>query len=282
MPPCPLPVLAHSITKLGTDAADAVIVCGSHGGVYSGYLAAKSAARAVVLNDAGVGKDAAGIGALPYLEALDIAAACAAHSSCRIGDAHDMMARGIISHANALATAVGVSVGQSCAEAARRLALATYRHVNAPPAVEARNVLKLEHSCRGLVLIDSASLVQPDDVDQIVITGSHGGLINGQSHMALQVEAFLAVFNDAGVGIDGCGRTRLPVLEERNIAAITVAHTSARIGDALSSYSEGIISAANNTALGLGAKVGTPAVSFLQAAASIPPMPTSTPAKLLY
>jgi hypothetical protein len=283
MPLRPLPVLAHSITKLGTDAVDAVIVCGSHGGVYSGYLAAKSAVRAVILNDAGVGKDAAGIGALAYLEELDIAAACAAHSSCRIGDAHDMMARGIVSHANALATAVGVREGQSCAAAAAHLTLATYRRVNAPPAVEARNILRLENSHRALVLIDSASLVQPEDVNQIVVTGSHGGLINGQSHMALQVEAFLAVFNDAGVGIDGCGRTRLPALDARKMAAITVAHTSARIGDALSTYREGIISATNNTALELGAKVGSSAADFLQAVASVPAFtPTPTFAKWRY
>ena len=276
MPLNPPLVLAHSITKLGTDAADAVIVCGSHGGVYSGYLAAKSAVRAVVLNDAGVGKDAAGIGALAYLEALGIAAACADHNSCRIGDALDMITRGTISHANALATALDVRAGQSCAEAAKHMALAPRRRVNAPLAVEARNFLTLENSSRGLVLVDSASLVQPEDAGQIVVTGSHGGLINGQPHMALQVEAFIAVFNDAGVGIDGSGRTRLPVLDERGIAAITVAHTSARIGDSLSSYSEGIISAANNTALKLGAEVGTSAATFLEAAAFIPrPTPTS-------
>lgn len=267
MPSHPSTVLAHSVTKLGNNAADAIVVCGSHGGVYSGYLVAKSEVRAVVLNDAGVGKDAAGIGALSYLECLGIPAACAAHISCRIGDAQDMMARGVISHANGLAAALGVIVGQNCSDAVKALASARARRVNAPPAVEARHVLRLANSSRRMVLIDSASLVEPEDIGQIVVTGSHGGLINGQPHMALQVEAFVAVFNDAGVGMDGCGCTRLPVLDGRGIAAVTVAHTSARIGDALSSYHEGIISATNKAALELGAKVGSPAAAFLEAAA---------------
>ena len=77
---------ADTITKLPPDAAGQVVVSGSHGGRYPGYLAAKAGLRAVILNDAGIGKDAAGIGALPYLDALGIAAAAVSHESCRIGD----------------------------------------------------------------------------------------------------------------------------------------------------------------------------------------------------
>lgn len=258
------PVLAHSITKLGADAVGAVVVCGSHGGVYPGYLAALGGVCAVVLNDAGVGKDAAGIGALAYLEALGIAAACVAHASCRIGDAQDMLARGTISHVNAQAAALGVEAGQSCVVAAQRLAATVYRRASAPPAaIENRRVLPLPGAHRRLVLIDSASLVQPEDAGQIVVTGSHGGLIGGKARLALQVDALLGVFNDAGVGPEGCGRTRLPALDARGIAAITVAHSSARIGDALSSYQDGVISAANAVALRLGACVGLPARELL-------------------
>src|SRR5215203_2491021 len=91
---------ADTITKLPPDARGAVVVSGSHGGRYPGYLAVKAGLRAVILNDAGVGRDAAGIGALPYLEALGIAAAAVSHASCRIGDTADMLFRGTISHAN--------------------------------------------------------------------------------------------------------------------------------------------------------------------------------------
>ncbi len=263
----PSPVLAHSITKLGPDAVGAVVVCGSHGGVYPGYLAALAQVRAVILNDAGVGKDGAGIAALAYLGPLGIAAACVAHSSCRIGDAHSMHRRGIISHANTHARALGVAAGQPCADAALRLDGASHVSVCAPAGAESRRILALSQARRRLVLIDSASLVQPKDAGQIVVTGSHGALIAGEPGLALRVEALVAVFNDAGMGPDDCGQARLPALQARGIAAVTVAHTSARIGDALSSYQEGIISAANPAALQLGARVGAPARAFLEAAA---------------
>ena len=96
-------VLADTATKLGAAARGAVIVTGSHGGRYAAYLTLKAHPRAVIHNDAGVGKDEAGIAVIAMAEALGVAAATASHASCRIGDAADMMARGVVSHANALA-----------------------------------------------------------------------------------------------------------------------------------------------------------------------------------
>src|SRR6187200_2473328 len=88
-------VLADTATKLGPDARGAVIVTGSHGGPYAAYLTLKAHPRAVIHNDAGVGKDDAGIAVITMAQALGVAAATASHASCRIGDAGDMMARGV-------------------------------------------------------------------------------------------------------------------------------------------------------------------------------------------
>ena len=44
--------------------AGRVVVGGSHCGVYAAYLVARAQARAVVLNDAGIGRDAAGVAGL--------------------------------------------------------------------------------------------------------------------------------------------------------------------------------------------------------------------------
>src|SRR6476646_9128703 len=107
-------VLADSATKLGDDAEGAVIVTGSHGGRYAAYLTLRAHPRAVIHNDAGVGKDEAGIAVIAMAETLGVAAATASHASCRIGDAADMMGRGVISHANALARALGVTPGMAC------------------------------------------------------------------------------------------------------------------------------------------------------------------------
>src|SRR5215213_4234690 len=68
-------VVADTITKLPAEAAGAVVVSGSHGGLYPGTLAAKARVRAVILNDAGIGRDDAGIASLHLLERFGIAAA---------------------------------------------------------------------------------------------------------------------------------------------------------------------------------------------------------------
>src|SRR5262245_30903802 len=121
-PPMSTPVVvADSITRVGPEAIGAVVVNASHGGVYAAYLAARLGAAAAIFNDAGVGRDRAGIGGLDYLRALGIAAATVGHDTARIGDGADMMAGGVISHANDLAASLGVRPGQSCRDAAGRL-----------------------------------------------------------------------------------------------------------------------------------------------------------------
>src|SRR5579864_9817411 len=96
-------VIADSITRVGPEAAGAVVVNASHGGVYAAYLAAKLGAAAAIFNDAGVGREGAGIGGLDYLQDLGIAAATVGHGTARIGDGADMLARGVITHFNPLA-----------------------------------------------------------------------------------------------------------------------------------------------------------------------------------
>src|ERR1051325_7796103 len=119
MAPIPAPIItADSITRVGPEAKGAVVVNASHGGVYAAYLAAKLGAAAAIFNDAGIGRGRAGIGGLDYLQEFGMPAATVGHETARIGDGADMMASGIITFANALASALGVGPGQSCREAA--------------------------------------------------------------------------------------------------------------------------------------------------------------------
>ena len=60
--------VADSITKPGPQSRGTVLVAASHGGRFCGYLAALAGLRGVIFNDAGVGKDNAGIGSLDYLQ----------------------------------------------------------------------------------------------------------------------------------------------------------------------------------------------------------------------
>ncbi|WP_366554711.1 hypothetical protein [Aquibaculum sediminis] len=248
------PLLADTVTRLGPEAVGAVLVTGSHGGVYAAYLAARAGLRAVIFNDAGVGLEEAGVAGLAWLEERGIAAAAVDHASARIGEAADMLNRGRISRVNHQARACGVARGQDCAQAAALLEAAEAVALEVAPMREARQVIERRH-CR-LVLIDSAALVQPEDAGQVVITGSHGALFGGDPANALKADARLAVFNDAGLGPDEVGASRLPALQGRGIAAVTVAAASARIGDARSALESGIISRANPLAQALGAREG--------------------------
>jgi len=75
----------------------------------------------VFFNDAGGGKDDAGIAALAMLQARAIAAAAVAHSSARIGDALDAWQHGVISHVNEAARRLGLHAGERVQAAVERL-----------------------------------------------------------------------------------------------------------------------------------------------------------------
>lgn len=257
------PVLtADSITRVGAEAAGAVVVNGSHGGIYAAYVAAKLRVAAAVFNDAGVGRDQAGIAGLDYLAGLGIPAAAVGHQTARIGDGPDMMARGIVTHANSPAIAIGCHPGLACRDAAAALQQAGPSLREPPPAMEAAFLLIDEPP--AVWALDSASLVGAEHAGAVVVTGSHGGLLGGRPDTALKNDALAALFNDAGIGIDEAGVTRLPALDGRGIAAGTVAASGARIGDARSTYEDGILTRVNRRAAALGIAPGMTAREFVE------------------
>jgi len=262
MPFNPAPIVtADSITRIGSEAKGAVVVNGSHGGVYAAYLAAKLGVAAAIFNDAGIGRDRAGIAGLDCLAELGIPAAAVGYLTARIGDGADMMARGFVTFANPLAAALGCREGVSCRDASRALAQAAVGGLAPPPALESVFLLIAEPP--SVWALDSAAAVGPGHVGTIVVTGSHGGLLGGRPETALKYDALAAVFNDAGIGIDEAGVTRLPALDARGVAAATVAAASARIGDARSTYEDGILSRVNSCAAALGIAPGISAREFV-------------------
>jgi hypothetical protein len=256
-------LLCDSVTKLQDADAGCLLVTGSHGGFYTANLAARGGLKAAIFNDAGVGKDRAGIAGLIYLEKLDMAAVAVAHDSARIGDAKDMWERGVISHVNAVAARLGCAPRQSCSDCAKLLQGAARPQSVPPEAGEASHLISKNPGQPEVWVLDSASLVGPEHVGQIVLTGSHGGLLGGRPEAALKADALAAVYNDAGVGIDEAGITRLPALDARKIAGATVTAASARIGEGLSTYRDGIVSRINRAAAEAGATEGMAAVAFV-------------------
>ena len=114
--------IVDSITELvpGADAG-CVAVSGSHGGISSARYALAARPCMAVFNDAGVGKDAAGLAALAFLQGHGVAACTVAHDSARIGEARSTLHEGIVSHCNEQAQALGVAPGQACCAVVERL-----------------------------------------------------------------------------------------------------------------------------------------------------------------
>lgn len=100
-----------SITEAVGCADGAVVVSGSHGGLSAGRFALQARVALAVFNDAGVGKDGAGIAALALLDAQGVAACAVSHDSACIGDARSTLQHGVISHANTAAAALGARAG---------------------------------------------------------------------------------------------------------------------------------------------------------------------------
>src|SRR5262249_44332262 len=96
-------IVLDSVTHLGDEAASRVVVAASHAGGYAAVFAAARGVRAVVLNDAGIGKDEAGIAGLALLDEIGVASVAIDYRSARIGDGQDMIASGVVSHVNATA-----------------------------------------------------------------------------------------------------------------------------------------------------------------------------------
>lgn len=114
-------ILMDSITKVSEEDEGQVVVSASHGGSSSGEFALEVPLKAVFFNDAGVGKEDAGIAALQMLQARAIAGGTVSHLSARIGDSQDMWDHGVISHLNDVARALGLSVNERLDVALKRL-----------------------------------------------------------------------------------------------------------------------------------------------------------------
>lgn len=101
-----------------------------------------------------------------------------------------------------------------------------------------------------VILMDSISLIGPFDAGSIIVCGSHGGLISGA--FAAKHPPALVFFNDAGVGKREAGIAALEMLEKMGVSAAAIAHSSARIGDALDAWESGIVSHCNGVVRDLG------------------------------
>lgn len=114
-------MIMDSITKVTPEDAGTYVVSASHGGASSGEFALEVPLKAAFFNDAGVGKDDAGIAALAMLQDRGVAGGTVSHTSARIGESQDTWDQGVVSHVNERARALGIVPGQRLQDALLRL-----------------------------------------------------------------------------------------------------------------------------------------------------------------
>jgi hypothetical protein len=231
-----------------------VVVAASYSGVLPARFIAECAPRAAIGVDCAIGKDGAGVAGLWYLEALGLPAAAADVMSVRLGDGVDVWRSGRLSRVNAPAESVGVTAGMAVAEACELL---LERDPVARPAGEISHRTVVETAADGgqIVCTDSIAFGLPEDRDRNVLcTAGHTGLSAVPYLLDVRPRGFIC--SDGGRGRDDAGIAGLAVVERDGLAGASVDALTARMGDGLSTYRDGLISACNTPARKRGVEVG--------------------------
>jgi uncharacterized protein YunC (DUF1805 family) len=111
--------VTDSITFLDNSNTGDILVCGSHGGVSAGHYAQKFQLKAVFFNDAGIGKNNAGIKSLDSLSDAGILACTVDCMSAEIFNGCNTLENGIITVCNQLATNKKIKEKMTVKEAIR-------------------------------------------------------------------------------------------------------------------------------------------------------------------
>jgi hypothetical protein len=253
-------LVAASLTHFAEEAApDDVVVGASFAGAPTAAVPMARGVKGWIAHEAGPGKDRAGVSGLPLAQRFGIPAAAIATMTARLSDGDSLLA-GRVAEANEVALALGVRPGQSGEEAARlMLAGPTGRAVEVAGLVDGTiHEVEAPNATRGgIYAVWSFLLVKERRSRDVFCVASHGGRVMAEYAAPVMPRGVIA--NDAGMGLDRSGADGLPVLDGLGIAAATVSADSARIGDALSTYRDGIISAVNPMAGARDVRVGMPA-----------------------
>ena len=231
-----------------------VTVGASFAGVPTAAMCMRQGAKAWIAHEAGPGKDEAGISGLALAQQFGVPAAAIATKEARLSAGYSLLT-GHVSRANDAAKALGVRPGQTGDEAARLM-------LKAPPGkprdfsgIVDEEAREMASTAKGNVYACwSFARVNGPHPNDVFCVASHGAKV--MALYALQIMPKGVICNDAGLGLDDSGIEGLDVLEQHGIAAAAVSTESARIGDALSTFNDGVISAANVTARRKGVREG--------------------------
>ncbi len=266
-------VLLDSLGDLNADNTAPILVCASHCGD-NGAFARKLKSfhvKAVFLNNAGIGKNRAGISGLSHYEAENILACAVDHYSAEIGVARDTWESGIISHTNTPAKEAGIVIGDTVKEAVAKV----IKHVNLQSSpqkektldtlvaenkgttsskVDLKKQIQTQIDGVNITVTDSITFLNENNAGDIVVCGSHGGLSAG--HYAQKHRIKAVFFNDAGIGKNRAGVKCLESLSDTGILACTVDCMSAEIFNGQDILNNGIITVCNQMASSKNIKEG--------------------------
>lgn len=234
-----------------------VVVSASYSGVLPARFVADRRPRAAIGLDCAIGPEGAGIAGLWFYEALGIPAATADVSGVLLGDGVDVHRNGVISRVNAVAVACGVAPGMTVAEASLLL-LRAEAVTRAPDEITNRTMMEDGPDGRAVVCTDSIAFGTPADRDtNVLVTAGHTGRSSVPYLREFRPWGFIC--SDGGRGRDDSGVAGLAIVEADGLPGATVDARTAKMGDGLSSYHDGVISAANALAAACGVAIGMPA-----------------------
>ncbi len=254
-------ILLDSLGDVQPDNTSPVLVCASHCGD-NGTFARKLKnchVKAVFLNNAGIGKNQAGISGLSHYEAENILACAVSHNSAEIGVAADTWESGIISHSNALAEEAGIQPGDSVQEAVANIInlpsftqknkyaeSLTHEEIENSSKPDLKKQIQTQIDGVSITVTNSITFLNESNAGDIVVCGSHGGVSAG--HYAQKHRLKAVLFNDAGIGKNYAGIKSLESLSDAGILACTVDCMSAEIFNGQDVLENGIISVCNQLA----------------------------------
>lgn len=257
-------ILLDSLGDLQPDNVSPVLVCASHCGD-NGTFARKLKnchVKAVFLNNAGIGKNQAGISGLVHYEAENIMACAVDCNSAEIGVARDTWESGIISHTNNLAVKAGIQTGDSVQEAVAKIinlidlpsSIQINKHFESTVnekkestgKVDLQKQIQIQIEGVSITVTDSITFLNENNAGDIVVCGSHGGISAG--HYAQKHGLKAVFFNDAGIGKNNAGIKGLDGLNDAGIIACTVDCMSAEIFNGQDTLENGIITVCNQLA----------------------------------
>jgi hypothetical protein len=231
-----------------------VVVAASYVGVLPARMMAVHRPRGVIGHDACVGADAAGIAGLWYLEALGIPAATASGDSAELGNGPDLWEHGLISYLNFPAERVGVEVGMSAAEAARRMRDNLAEDVEVGNKIR-REIVEEHPSGRRVVVTDSIVWAYPEDEGRsVLVTAGHTG--RSGAKFLIEAKPWGFICHDGGRSKNDSGTSGLWTAQDHGFAGACIDGRTAPIGDAFRGYAIGTISVCNDLAKARGVREG--------------------------